>query len=97
MKRRLQILEGLPLLELNEAAAALARALLDQGAVPAKAIGDAFHIAGAAVHGMDYLLTWNMKHLANAVMRTAITTVCLGQGQGYEPPVICTPEELLEG
>ena len=43
---------------------------------------------------MDYFLTWNLKHLANAMIRSAITITC--RAQGYEPPVICTPEELLE-
>jgi hypothetical protein len=93
-QRRLQVLEGFPVLELNEAVVALARALVDQGAVPPQAVGDAVHVAVAAVHGMDYLITWNMKHLANAVMRNAIATVCLNHG--YQPPVICTPEELSE-
>jgi len=46
------------------------------------------------MNGMDYLLTWNMKHLANAAIRNSITVVC--RAHGYEPPVICTPEELLE-
>lgn len=53
---------------------------------------DALHIAVAAVHGLDFLLTWNCKHIANAMMRSAIERVC--REAGYEPPVICTPEEL---
>ena len=55
---------------------------------------DALHIAVATVQGMDYLLTWNLKHLANAVIRNAIADAC--RQRGYEPPVICTPEELME-
>ena len=50
------------------------------------------HIAVAAVHGVEYLLTWNCKHIANATMRQAIEGVC--REAGYEPPIICTPEEL---
>jgi len=92
--RRIQILEALPLLELNEAGVALAQALISEGILPANAAGDALHIAVATVHGMDYLLTWNLKHLANAVIRNAIATAC--RAHNYEPPVICTPEELLE-
>ena len=88
------ILEEFPLLELNESALALARRLISDGALPAKAVGDALHIAVATVHGMDYLLTWNLKHLANAAIRSGITATC--RTQGYEPPVIFTPEELLE-
>ena len=55
---------------------------------------DALHIALAAVHGMTYLLTWNCKHIANAAMRSRITATCWDAG--YDAPVICTPEELLE-
>jgi len=54
----------------------------------------ALHIAVAAVHSVPYLLTWNCKHLANATMRTKIEDVC--RSAGYEPVIICTPEELLE-
>lgn len=59
---------------------------------PRKAAEDALHIAVAAVHGLDFLLTWNCKHIANAMMRSAIEWVY--REAGYEPPVICTPEEL---
>lgn len=55
---------------------------------------DAVHIAVAAVHGVDYLLTWNCRHIANATMRQAIERTC--REAGYEPPVICTPEELID-
>jgi hypothetical protein len=54
---------------------------------------DAFHIAIAAVNGVDYLLTWNCKHIANATLRGRIEKVC--RDAGYEPPIICTPEELV--
>lgn len=53
---------------------------------------DALHIALAAVHGVEFLLTWNVRHIANATLRQAIEQVC--RESGYEPPVICTPEEL---
>jgi len=94
VQRRLQTLEELPLLELNGQAIDLAKALIDEGTLPAQAAGDALHIAVATVHGMDYLLTWNLKHLANATIRNAIAVAC--RAHDYEPPVICTPEELLE-
>ncbi len=68
---------------------------MSSGAVPRTAAEDALHIAVAAVHGVDYLLTWNCKHIANATMRQAIERAC--RGAGYEPPVICTPEELMDG
>jgi hypothetical protein len=52
------------------------------------------HMALAAVHGMDYLLSWNCSHIANATIRRAIEKQC--RASGYEPPVICTPQELIE-
>jgi len=61
---------------------------------PVKASVDALHVSTAVVNGMDYLLTWNCSHLANAALRSRIETIC--RAKGYEPPVICTPEELLE-
>lgn len=54
-----------------------------------------YHIAVAAVNGMDYLLTWNCTHIANAALRPRIEEVCFQQG--FEPPIICTPQELMEG
>ena len=59
-----------------------------------KAPSDALHIAIAAVHGMDYLVTWNCKHFANARSLRFVTETC--RNAGFEPPVICTPEELAE-
>ncbi len=55
---------------------------------------DALHIAVAAVHGMDYLVTWNCTHIANATMRGRIEAIC--RGAGFEPPIICTPLELVK-
>jgi len=52
------------------------------------------HVATAAVNGMDYLLTWNYTHIANAAMRSGIEAVC--RRQGFEPPIVCTPAELME-
>jgi hypothetical protein len=52
------------------------------------------HISAAVVHGMDYLLTWNCTHIANAALRSKIESIC--EGRGYRSPIICTPEELLE-
>jgi hypothetical protein len=92
-QKRLEIMENLLLLDVNEASVDLGRLLVAQGPIPEKAAVDALHIAVATVHGMDYLLTWNCKHIANAEMQTAVTSLC--RSAGYEPPVICTPEELL--
>ena len=62
--------------------------------MPAKAYADAVHVAVAAVHGLDYLLTWNCSHTANATMRGKIEAIC--RATGFEPPVICTPVELVK-
>lgn len=72
----------------------LAKNLIHDGPLPDKAAGDALHIAIAVTNRVDYLLTWNCKHLANAALRGRIDRVC--RSGGYEPVVICTPEELLE-
>ena len=80
------------LLETNEDTIRLAEKLVESHAMPKKAAHDALHIAIACVNGMDYLLTWNCKHIANAKMRNRIEEVC--RDAGYAPPTICTPEEL---
>jgi hypothetical protein len=90
--KRVALLEGMPLLEINEEVILLAGKLVQLRAVPQKAAQDALHIAVACVNGMDYLLTWNCKHIANAKMRGRINYVC--REAGYAPPIICTPEEL---
>lgn len=91
---RLEAISGIPRLEVTEAARELTRGLLQQGAVPVSAEVDAYHIATAATNGMDYLLTWNCTHIANAARRSSIEAVC--RRHGYEPPIICTPAELME-
>jgi hypothetical protein len=90
---RLQALEGVPILALSPEARVLAERLVTQGPLPDKATVDALHISVSVVNGMDYLLTWNCTHIANAAMRHRIEEVC--RSLGYEPPVICTPEELM--
>lgn len=61
--------------------------------IPARAYNDALHVAVAARHGIDYLLTWNCRHLANATISEHVRRAC--RVAGYEPPVICTPQSLL--
>jgi predicted nucleic acid-binding protein len=92
--RRLATLEAIPLLEVTEDAAVLAAELISGGGLPQQARVDALHVAVAAVHGMDYLLTWNCKHIANATLRGRIEAIT--RSAGFEPPVICTPLELVE-
>lgn len=91
--RRIAILAGLPLLDVTPEAVALARRLLELARLPEQAGADALHIAAAACHGMDYLLTWNSTHIANATFRPRIERAC--RTQGYDAPVLCTPDELM--
>ena len=93
-RARLGILGTLPLLDATGPAVELTEKLLDQGAVPRSAAEDAAHIAIAAANGVDYLVTWNFRHIANATMRSRIEDVC--RRSGFGPPVICTPSELVE-
>lgn len=92
---RLEKLAPLQLLDITEEVSDLAERLIRDGPLPTKAAVDAVHIATATVHGMDYLLTWNCKHIANALMRNKMEAVI--RSTGYEPPILCTPEELKEG
>ena len=92
---RLGALSGIPILPTTEAVVGLSKALLQGRALPAKALNDALHIAVFAVHGIDYLLTWNCRHLDNAETKPVIRSVCAIHG--YTSPEICTPQELMGG
>lgn len=91
--RRLALLRGVVELGRTAPVEALAAALMSEGAVPPEAPADAAHVAFSAVHGVDVLLTWNCRHIANPVKRPAIEAVC--RHNGYEPPRILTPAEAL--
>ena len=92
-ERRLVLIEDLPLLDLTDSVNDVAKKIMESGLLPLRAARDAIHIAVSAVHGIDLLLTWNCKHIANAAIMKELTAVVAGCG--YELPVICTPEELL--
>lgn len=89
---RLAALKGIPLLEQGPEVSALAELLMRDVPLPDKAAADSLHIATAAVHRIKYLLTWNCTHIANVVLRPKIEAAC--RAAGFEPPLICTPEEL---
>lgn len=93
-QRRLTVIAEIPELEATEEVRTLGQALISRGAMPQKAEIDAYHVAIAAVNGVEYLLTWNCMHIANALMRPKIEAIC--RSCGYEPPIICTPQELTE-
>ena len=93
--RRLQLVREVPLLAVTKSAIGLAKRIQEVARLPEQAGADALHIALAASHGMDYLLTWNSKHIANAEYRPAVERAC--RLAGLEPPVLCTPDELMGG
>lgn len=91
---RLAAIEPFPMLDIDDEARSLAEKIILRGAVPAEYPEDALHIAVAAVNGMDVILTWNFAHLNNPFTRRKVRQVV--EGEGYECPEICSPEELLE-
>lgn len=93
-QRRCAIIDGLWVLAVDEQTSRIAEAFLASGAIPAKAATDASHIAVATRHGMDFLLTWNCRHIANA--QTLRRLHAVASTLGYELPTICTPDELME-
>ena len=95
LMRRLAALAHVAVLTVTEAAEALARELVRRSAVPAPAHNDALHVAVSAVHGVDYLLTWNHRHLNNAETKPIVRDVCAGFGR--VSPEICTPGQLMGG
>ncbi|MBN1293509.1 MAG: type II toxin-antitoxin system VapC family toxin [Candidatus Latescibacteria bacterium] len=92
-EKRLAELHGIPELSITEEAIAFAEKLIKGGALPHNAADDAMHISVAAVHGIDYLLTWNCRHINNAEMKPFIRKIC--NDYGYIYPEICTPQELM--
>jgi len=94
-QRRLEALAGIPLLDLRDEVGQLAAALIAEGPLPRAATDDAVHLALATVYEMDFLLTWNCRHLANAELTEPVANFL--RARGYRPPVVCTPEELMGG
>ena len=93
-QERLDVLTDIRQLDTSEDVENVAEELVRPVPLPEKAGVDSLHIAVATVHGMEYLLTWNCTHIANAALRPQIEAVC--RSFGYEPPTICTPQELME-
>jgi predicted nucleic acid-binding protein len=91
---RLEFLNEIGILELNPDVLDLAKKFVDEGSVPKPYSEDALHIAIATCHGIDYLVTWNCKHIANAQVWSKLRFI--SNSAGYELPIICTPEELME-
>ena len=90
---RLQLLDGLQLLDsAHPDVDRLADLLIDQHLLPSKARTDAQHVAVATVFAVDYLMTWNCKHIANADRLPLIYSTL--RSEGFDPPLIVTPEEF---
>lgn len=92
-QKRLAVVNTLSALDITPEAETLTQGIMATGVLPVAAARDAAHVAVAAFHGVDFLLTWNCKHLANAQIMRKIETVC--RATGYRMPLICTPEELM--
>ncbi|MCK6557346.1 type II toxin-antitoxin system VapC family toxin [Candidatus Binatia bacterium] len=91
--RRAEILAPRQLLDITPDITRLAQAVADALQLPGRAAADAVHIAAAACHGIDFLLTWNSTHIANAELRPTVERAC--RDGGYFPPILCTPDELM--
>ena len=91
---RLQLLDGIPLLPLDPEIGVVAKEIMSRAILPPKASIDALHIAIVARHRIEYLLTWNCKHIANARILPRIHKVLAGLG--IPVPIICTPEEMVD-
>jgi predicted nucleic acid-binding protein len=92
-KRRLEFLADIPVLSPTHEVDEIAATRIDRLSLPERALADAVHIAICIVHGIDYLLTWNCTHIANATFQPIINKVC--EEYGYITPVICTPDQLM--
>jgi hypothetical protein len=92
--RRLALTAELALLDVTPEVAELAAALIERVPLPTQAAADAAHIATAACHSVEFVLTWNVTHIANAALRRRVEAVCLAHG--YTAPILCTPDELME-
>ena len=91
--RRLAALEGIEVLQLNKAAVELSKTLIQKGGIPKKALDDALHVAIASVHSIDFLLTWNYRHIDNAEMKPKFRRII--EEHGCLCPEIATPIELM--
>ena len=87
------MLAGIPELEFTPEARDLAKRFLAEGAIPAESLEDAIHVAIATVNGMDYVATWNCRHIVNAEIMKRL--VKIAENAGYSLPVLCTPEQLM--
>lgn len=93
--KRMEALDGIELLEIDEEVIRLTKIIMTTGLIPSKAETDAGHIAVSARHGIDFMITWNCTHIANAEILGRINYIVTEAG--YFLPIICTPDELFGG
>ena len=94
-RKRLEFVSEIPVLDLTDDIERIAGIYAEKLSIPDRAFGDALHLATACVHKIDYLITWNCKHLANAHVIKNLGNV--NQELGIHNTIICTPEELMVG
>jgi hypothetical protein len=94
-EERLKLLDGLPTVPINDTVRNLARAIVSASIIPPKAAANALHVAAAAVAGVQYLLTLNCKHIANAHELPRVYRLL--DEHGFGQLLICTPAEFLGG
>jgi hypothetical protein len=92
---RLKLLDGVPTVPIDDDVRALAHAIVSASIMPPKAAADALHVAAAAVAGLQYLLTLNCKHIANAHELPRVYRLL--DDHGFGQLLICTPAEFLAG
>jgi len=95
VSRRDEIIAELPRIDITPPAVELAKKVSEALHLPRRAAADAVHIATAAVHAINFLLTWNSTHIANAELRPIVEQAC--RDCGYAAPILCTPDELMGG
>jgi len=92
-RQRLEVLSTLTELRRTPAVDKLTEVFLSAGPLPAQAKADALHLAVATIWQVDYLLTWNLKHLANAAILSRLQPVA--ERHGHRMPRVCTPLQLM--
>ncbi len=92
-QKRLELVARIPLLAITEDVILLAEKIVKERVLPPKAAADISHIAIASIHQVDFLLTLNCKHIANAFIYRRIEQIC--RDFGLKAPVVCTPQEIL--
>ena len=94
-RKRLDVLTSFAVLEATSTIERLAETYMTRLVLPEKALRDAAHLAFACGYELDYLVTWNCAHIANAELRRHL--MALNTTLGLQTPIICTPEELMGG